>query len=501
MAKGSKPYFLLAVVFAAGLAIMAVEMSASRLLAPYFGTSLFVWTNLIGMTMIALTVGYWWGGKLADRYPNERTLYSLLFGAGCYILLIPFMANPIMQFAIAAIDQRNLSVFLWSLFATIVQFFLPLMVLAMTAPFAIRICAREIRAMGTTAGSLYAIGNIGSILGTFIPALLAIPLIGTKRTIIVCGLLLVILGAVGLRKHVLHLASFIGILLLFIGGPIKATAGMIYEGESPYNYIQVVEQHARRELRLNEGHAIHSIYDPRSVLVGGVWDYFLLFPLLKPENDAALIIGLAGGTVSRAYAAFYPSIRIDGVEIDPQILDVGARYFGLAAQQSLNPITADGRTFLKQTANAYDFIFIDAYKQPYIPFHLTTREFFAEVQAHLREGGIAAINVGASSPDAEILWLIANTMAAVFRHVQIIAVPQSLNFIVMASDVPYDVGALAGQRHANAPLAALAQGLKGNIAQVQFNPALQVFTDDRAPVELYTEKMIVGYARREPHAT
>lgn len=486
-----KPFFLLLIVFTAGMAIMAVEMSASRLLAPYFGTSLFVWTNLIGSTMIALTLGYYFGGKLADRYPKAQVLYWLLFAAGCYIVLIPFIAKPIMQFAVNAIDQRNVTVFLWSLIATVAQFFIPLVLLAMTAPFAIRICAREIRAMGTTAGKLYALGNVGSIIGTFLPALVTIPLIGTKRTIILCGLLLIVLSLIGLRKHLMHIATVGAVLLLFLGGPIKETAGLIFEDESVYNYIQVVENQGKHELVLNEGHAIHSVYDPNAVLVGGVWDYFLLFPQAKPDSQSALIIGLAGGTISRAYNEYYPQIAVTGVEIDPQILDIAKEYFGLQDQTALVSVAADGRTYLRKAQNHFDLIFIDAYKQPYIPFHLATKEFFEEVDMHLTPEGIAAINVGAVSADAEILTLLANTMASVFPVVQILEVPGSLNFIVFGSTTSYDLERL------NIPhqeLAALQQSIRGKITPAALDSEKTVFTDDLAPVEFYTEKMLMQYA-------
>ena len=493
-----KPYFLFLVVFVSGLAVMAIEMSASRLLAPYFGTSLFVWTNLIGVTMIALTVGYYSGGALADRYPRAELLYWLLFAAGILIVLIPLIAHPIMQFAVTAIDSLDTGLFLWSLFATIALFFIPLMALGMTAPYAIRISAREIKTIGNTSGSIYALSNVGSILGTFIPALLTIPLFGTTRTIIGCGVALIALSVIGLRKRMLHAVTLIAAVLLFLSGPIKETAGMIDERESVYNYIQVIEHSGgTRELRLNEGHATHSVYNPESVFTGSVWDYFSLFPLLNPAGDRALIIGLAGGTVSRAYAQLYPYIQIDGVEIDPEILEVGKQYFGINAEEqpTLTPIAADGRTFLKRTVEHYDFIYIDAYKQPYIPFHLATQEFFREVQQHLEEGGIVAINVGSPSPRTDILWAIANTMASVFAEVQVIPVQGSFNYLIMASDAEYDLRTITERSDLPEGMASIVRKMAHQYRAYAFNSESPVFTDDRAPVELFTEKMIIDYAR------
>jgi spermidine synthase len=480
--------FLLATAFISGMTIMALEMSASRLIAPYFGTSLFVWTNIIGVTMISLSIGYYYGGKIADRRTEKSLLYRVLAATGAFIVIIPFIAPPVMNLSLKAIRTGSAGIFYGSLIGTVLLFAPPITALAGVVPFVIRLTAGDKANSGYTAGRVFSVSTVGSIIGTFLPVLLLIPVIGTKKTILFFGVALLFLGLMGLgKKKKAGLAVLILALAFFIG-TAKPGEGVIFEKESIHNYIQVIERDGVRYLKLNEGYAYHSIYNENSVTVGGIWDYFTVLPLLNPDAEDALIIGLAGGTVAREYRHFFPHIKIDGVEIDGDIIQAGGEYFDMAGS-NLRAYHMDGRSYLSSAEKSYDIIIVDAYKQPYIPFHLTTLEFFLEIGDHLKDNGVVAINVASLSDDATVLRMLENTMASVFKNTYVMSPPGSLNYLVFASqeELSFDL------KSDDPALAEIAAQAKNRFDAVEFNPAILVLTDDRAPVEMYTDMMIFKY--------
>ncbi|MFC1690612.1 spermidine synthase [Nanoarchaeota archaeon] len=504
------------VVFISGMSIMAIEMSASRLLAPYFGSSLFVWTNIIGIIMMALSIGYYVGGKLGDKFVDEFLLYEIIIGASFFIALIPLISKPIMALSLTAIDQSSIGLFYGSLVATIVLFSLPLILLGMVSPYAIRVCSSKLTKVGNTAGNIYSLSTVGSIIGTFIPALITIPFMGTARTIILFALFLMVFSSIGLlrkkgKSKLFLIFPLLAVFLFFFVNTIKPVNGLIFEDESIYNYIQVVEDNEGRiNLHLNEGVSTHSIYDPDKIIINGVWDYFNIIPLLKNDSEEILIIGIAAGTIAREYDYFFPNINIDGVEIDSSILEVGRKYFGMKdntneLNSNLVNYEIDGRVFLKTTEKYYDAIIIDAYKQPYIPFHLTTKEFFKEVKLHLKQKGVVAINVGSTDRNSEVLGFILNTMKSVFDNVWLVPVKNSLNFLVLGSESYYNLSTISEnigvienyqQKSELADLFMMVHFVQFNHENIEFDPNILVLTDDKAPVEIFTDKMIFEYAKK-----
>jgi spermidine synthase len=276
---------------------------------------------------------------------------------------------------------------------------------------------------------------------------------------------------------------------------------LVYEKESAYGYIQVVRDGSRVELILNEGEAIHSIYDPQSMLTGGPWDYMLIADAFRPASSAEeaprsiAILGLAGGTAARQYTAAYGSgVQITGVEIDPDILTAARRYFHLD-EPNVHPVVADARYWLDTRATKYDVIIMDAYRQPYIPFHLTTKEFFTEVRDHLNPGGVAVVNAGRTKTDYRLVDALASTMAAVYPTVFLVDVPAFNNTLVYGTTVPttlQDVERNLGQ--VGEPYA---QDVARNVInenRLRVSPYHgQVFTDDLAPVERLIDEIIFGY--------
>jgi spermidine synthase len=321
------------------------------------------------------------------------------------------------------------------------------------------------------------------------------------------GLVLILISVAGLWPRRRFYAAFgIAVILAWILLPsgIKPpqVGSLLYEKESAYNYIQVVQVGTQTQLILNEGQAVHSIYDSQNILTRGPWDYMLVADSFRPAQateprpkDIA-ILGLAGGTAARGYtAAFGDNVQITGVEIDPAILDVAHRYFHLN-EPNVHPVVADARYWLDTQAGHYDVMVLDAYRQPYIPFHLTTREFFTEVRDHLKPGGVAVVNAGRTATDYRLVDAIASTMAAVYPSVFLVDVPEFANTLVYGStepttiaDVEHNLGLISEPLAQTVADSAMSEG------SLRVSPYHgQVFTDDLAPVERLIDEIIFSYA-------
>jgi len=473
------------VVFGAGTGTLAVEIAASRLLAPYYGSSTVVWANLIGLVLLALALGYWLGGKLADRRPSGRLLGWIVLLAGAYVAMLPFITRPILDVAAKGLDELSVGAVVGSFFATLLLFAPPVFALGMVSPFAVRLAVETVGTAGEVAGRLYALSTTGSLLGAFLPALVTIPLIGTQRTLIMAAVVLAASSAPLLGGRALVAAAAAGVLLAVPPGVVKQADGhILFERESRYQFVQVVERRGVRRLYLNEGVAVHSVYRPWTVLTGDEWDAFLPMPALLGHAPRTLaVLGNAGGTTARAYGRYWPDVDIDGVEIDPVVSEAGRRYLGLGDNPRLHVVDADARPFLRRTHKWYDLIFIDAYRQPYVPFYLATREFFELVRSRLAPGGLVALNVATVPGDSRLADRIAGTLASVFPEARIWPALEFNHFVVGLTRP------LSGFRPVPVLGDLLARQLSEPVA-----PASRPWTDDRAPVEWVTDRMILRYA-------
>jgi len=485
---------LTALVFVAGIGSLATEIAASRLLAPYFGNSTIVWANVIGLVLASLSLGYWLGGRLADRRPSPRLLGALVAAAAVMVAATPFLARPFLDLTVEGLDEVSTGAAIGSFFGVLILFAPPVTLLGMVAPFAIRLGLDRVESAGAVAGRLYAVSTIGSLLGTFLSALVAIPLIGTQRTLLASAALLALAGAGLLGLRWLALGAALAALLALPPGAVKAADGVLLEDESLYQFVQVTERDdGTRRLYLDEGVAVHSVWRAREVLTGGVWDTFLaLPPLLGRPLERVAILGNAGGTTARAMGVYYPEAEIDGVELDPAVTEAGRRYLGLEDNPRLRIHTADARPYLRRSDERYDLIVVDAYRPPYVPFYLATREFFELVRERLAPGGIVALNVASVPGDTRLARAIATTVAAelpaVWRW-------QALRFnqIVVGFERPLAPEVIRRRLEAVrgdlAPLTRLA-ARELRPARVSGDP----WTDDHAPVEWITDRMIVEYA-------
>ena len=282
------------IVFVVGMSILGAEIAAARLLAPYFGASTIVWANTIGIVLVALSIGYWYGGRLADRNPTREGLYRIVLLSGLLLAAVPFVADPFLGVAVDALDSISAGAFVGSLLGVTVLVATPVLVSGAVAPYALRLAVGDVAQAGTVSGRLYAISTVGSLLGTFTSALLFIPLIGTRRTFILFGLALVVIAAWGLARRAALLApAALAVLLVLPLGTVKgeteAGARVIHETDTEYQYARVVEDvDGTRTLELNEGQAVHSLKRRNSYLTNNYWDESLVLPFaaLRPRAEA-----------------------------------------------------------------------------------------------------------------------------------------------------------------------------------------------------------------------
>ena len=483
-------------VFVAGAATLAAELTGARLLAPWFGASNLVWANVIGLTLIYLSLGYWLGGKLADRFPTPRALGTTVIIAAASLAILPIALTPIFRAAQSAFADLSAGAFVASFAGTMLMFLVPITLLGMVAPWAIRLSVTTVETAGSVSGRLYAISTVGSILGTFLPVLVLIPAIGTRLTLIlIAGVLaLAAVPLIGARAIAAPLVIFA--LLALPAGAVKDAPGetVLFEDESPYQFVQVSETPSgQRILRLNEGWALHSVLPAdRAALTGGYWDAFTALPFITGNPDGRLaILGNAGGSIARAYRMIWPDVHVDGVEIDPVVSEAGAKYLDMSGP-NLTVHEADARFWMAGNRGPFEAVVVDAYRQPYIPFHLATTEFFEQVRDRLTPTGVVAINVGTPPNDDQVVRAIAATMRTVFPAVMEARYEEFNSVLIGFRDPAQALRAKAALAAASGPDAPAAHKLGALLQFVQPGGG-QVLTDDKAPVEQMTDGAILDY--------
>ncbi|PKO02122.1 MAG: spermine synthase [Chloroflexi bacterium HGW-Chloroflexi-5] len=504
--------FLYVIVFISGMVSLAVEFAASRLLGNYFGTSNLVWASIVGLILIYLTAGYFIGGAWADRSPKHETLFMILSWAALAVGLIPLASRPILRLASNAFDELQLGALFGSFVVVMVLFVIPVTLIGMASPFAIRLAITDTQQVGKISGRIYAISTLGSFTGTFVPTLLLIPTIGTYRTFLVLASLLMLFAFIGLfissgwRKLLRYVWMPLVIVALFIWGvpgTDKNTTGLVYETESSYNYIQVIEKDEFTMLRLNEGQGVHSIYKADQLFFNGPWEqvvaapFFNSAPVAPDQITDIAIIGLAAGTTVRDAALVFPNAVIDGIEIDPKIVEVGRKYFDMN-DPNLNVIIQDGRWAIKNSTKKYDIISVDAYRPPYIPWHMTTQEFFLILKDHLKEDGVMVINIGRSTDDRRLIDSLYSTIHTVFPTLYVTDLSDSFNSILFATNTETNLQNFLDNYVILNEDPLTNQFILGVMATtyagLQDTPNIgMVFTDDLAPIEGITNSLIMQF--------
>jgi spermidine synthase len=487
------------VVFCVGVSTLGAEIAAARLLAPFFGDSTIVWANTIATVLVALSIGYWIGGTIADKRPTIDALCRWVLVGAALVALIPLVAQPFLSISVEAFDEIDVGAAAGSLVGVLALVAVPVLVLGAVAPWAIRLRVTSTDDAGRTAGRLYALSTIGSLVGTFAASLLLIPLIGTQRTFILFALLLAVTAVLALPVRFAAVPVVIAAMLALPPGVTKDLARedgrILVERETEYQYARVVElDDGERWLELNEGQGIHSLYRPGSVLTDNVWDGYISLPfavLDRPPRSVA-ILGNGAGTTVRAYARYFPRTRIDGVEIDPELTELGRDWFGLEDRPGLRLIHEDARPFLRGSNRTYDAIFVDAYRQPYIPFYLATEEFFELVRDRLNPGGAVIVNAGHPEGSRDLEKVLAAGVKSAFPHAAAVDMTQISTLIVASERPPSGAGVVRQMANVHREVRALF----GRTARDLRPPIVgeQAYTDDRAPVEWLIDRSLISYA-------
>ncbi len=488
---------LLAVlVFVVGAASLGSEIAAARLLAPYFGSSTVVWANTIGVVLVALSIGYWFGGRYADRHPRMDRLCLVVLAASVLIAAVPFASRPFLSFSVDAFDTVSVGGFAGSLFGVLVLVAAPVILLGAAAPWAVRLAVADPDRSGEVVGRLYAISTAGSLCGTMLAALVLIPLLGTQRTFLVFALALALVAAAGVGWRFAAVPAALALAIALPVGTIKAadTGRVLYEAETLHQYARVVERDdGSRALELNEGQAVHSLYRPGTYLTGDYWDGHLVLGFASREEEPRriAILGNAAGTVARAFGHYFPRTAVDAVEIDGELTELGRRFFDLRNRR-MTTFAEDARPWLERSSGGYDAIMVDAYRQPYIPFYLTTREFFELAAERLAPGGVVIVNVGHPEDSDELERVLGRTMATAFPRVLRYPI-EPTNTLLLGGDGALSDARLrrrAGSLPADLRPLALeaAAGLRSRLS------GGEVYTDDHAPVEWLVDSSLLEYA-------
>lgn len=496
------------------MSTLAIEFTTSRMLQTVYGTSNIVWANVIGLVLLFLTVGYFLGGRWADRRPQPHVFYGLICAAGFSSVFFLLLTSVILRTAASAMAVVNVGAVVSSLVGVVVALAVPITLLGCVSPFAVRLAVRDVKEAGRVSGQVYAVSTWGSIIGTYLPVLIVIPTAGSRLTALIFGSILLLVGLVGLYRVNRRLAAralvlpllLLPVAIAWTSGGIKNIEGQLFETESAYNYIQVVRNQDCNYLLLNEGQAYHSFYcDGGRVPQVSVWSIMLaapyfndpsLMPAIEPLPLTRVgVVGLAAGTIPKQVTQVYGPVPIDGIELDPAIVQAGRDYFAMT-EPNLNVIVGDGRYELNQLNGRYDVITLDAYKVPYIPWHLTTREFFSEVKDRLDDNGVVAVNVGRAPDDRRLVDAVTATLLTVFPAVHAIDVPNTLNTILVATVQPTVASNLSvnlDQLAATADplLRAILETAAANLVPTQQSDV--IFTDERAPVETIIDSLVLRY--------
>ena len=535
---GNKTYLYLTEFFA-GMSVMAVELGASRLLAPYFSSSQIVWTIIIGTIMIAMALGNIYGGRTADKRPDPDRLYGRIILAAIWIALIPVLGKYIIiGISAVMIFSVNHMFLIWAAFAAcMVVFVFPLFLLGTVTPSLVKFTIDDLGDSGKTVGTLNAFNTIGSIIGTFVPTFLTIPAVGTSITFLIfAGILLALSvlyfvsgkepgtgeakeseekdvaeGKKADKKNAVKVTAgvIIFIVACFTGKSDSFAfweSNLTYEGESVYNYLQVREDEKRTYLSTNVLFGVQSVYEKDGKLTGMYYDYAMAAPymagIMEKESMDMLILGMGTGTYATQCNRFFDGISVEGVEIDEDITKLAREYFHLSEEIPVH--TYDGRAFLNAIDRKYDVIMVDAYQDITIPFQMSSVEFFTLVKDHLNPGGVMVVNMNmrGENDDEGITHYLSQTISTVFPNCYQVNVRGTSNREFFASENPEMLDVMASNiaKEDNDELKYMMQVVTEQL--IPYKKAVptssagvadanyHVMTDDQAPVELLGMRVI-----------
>ena len=497
----SNKIYLYATEFFAGMSVMAVELGASRLLAPYFSSSQIVWTIIIGTIMIAMALGNVYGGRLADRNSDPALLYRRIIIAAIWIAAIPFVGKYIIVLiAGALITTIDTNLLTWSAFLSCMTIFVyPLFLLGTVTPCLVKYATDSLDDNGKIVGNLGAFQTIGSIIGTFIPTFVTIPAVGTAVTFLIFSSILLIIGLMYfLNNKKMIAASTIAFIILSALGYSSSFAfwrsDITLEDESIYNYLQVRDDERRTVLSTNVMIGVQSIRVKDRQLTGMYYDYALAAPtLIERADKKILILGMGAGTFAERCRHYFPQSKIIGVEIDEKITAIARKYFNLPSDIPI--VTYDGRAYLQSVDEKFDVIMVDAYQDITIPFQMSSTEFFTMVRDHLTPDGVMVVNMSLRA--GGITDCLTDTIAANFDDVRAVDVYNGTNREVFAAQRSGALERLSERAIEIDDVELRALMKKISAEWITPRGGENILTDDRAPVELLGMRALDALVREQ----
>lgn len=503
ISDSSQAKLIPAIVFCTGACVLIIELLSTRMLAPYFGNTIFAFSTVIGVTLAALSVGYYYGGRLADARPYFSWFFAIILVSGTTVFLSSFLAQILLP-----LFGHNFSLVWGPLVFAIPLFALPCGLMGMLSPFAIRLMQTSASTdkAGSVAGTIYFWSTLGSIAGTFLTGFVLVPFLGARLILLSVGAFLLLLGLVGMvastqSRRAFMLACTCAVLSVFFGFVLnlQQPGWVLYSEEGIYGTI-TVESGIKdgREIRLlRQNRNASSGIDPVTGELVFPYTFYYKIPLaLRPELKHVLVLGAGAFTVPHAITKESAAI-VEAVDTEPSLWGIAQRYFGVPDNGRIIPVVGDGRGYLRGKVGRYDLIFADAYQDYHsIPAHLITREFFLAARESLTPDGMFMGNfIGTLSDEKpSLLWSAARTFADVFPHASFFAVTsvdsdtkQNVMFLGCMSEKCSDPCAKIPAEKKTAFLAeACSKVVTADRAELA---AYDLLIDDYVPVEYLAAKM------------
>jgi len=510
MPKKTKDRLLLASVFVTGAAVLIIEITAIRILAPYYGNTIYTASSVIGIVLAALSLGYYLGGVVSDQYPHYRVFYGIIVLSGFLVFFIQILAVTLLPFFSLFFSLAS-GPFISSLFL----FFIPAFFLGTISPFAIKLCHKALDEkniapgsdkVGKQSGQVFFWSTFGSIVGSLLSGFVLIPRFGIDSIIIGTGIILGLWGLAGFScfSKNKRVSLFVVLLflseLLFLRFYFTEVKGLVYEKDGLYEKIRIIDgvwKGRKTRFLLEDRSLASAMYLDSDELVYDYTKYYGLYKLFVPQPARALVIGGGAYSIPKALLKDVPGIKIDVTEIEPELFELSQKYFNLQETDRLANHSEDGRRFLNKQREEYDIIISDVYYSFFsIPIHFTTREFFSLVKKRLSQGGVFIGNFSGSlnKKSPSFIWSEIKTFKNVFPNSYFFAVdspqsarPQNIIFLAVNGAKQFDFG----QNFLENPLPAIADLPSKNIDTSNSNLSeYQEITDNFSPVEYLISKVI-----------
>lgn len=483
-------------VFFSGAIIMIYELVGTRVLGPYYGTSIYVWTNLIGIFLGSLSIGYYLGGKLADKHHSRSLLSNLILVAGLLILVTLWLKEPLLKTFSANLPSPGLG----SALAAIILFLPSSLILGMVSPLAGKLKIHALGSVGVSLGTLYAVSTTGSIVGTYLAGYWLIPHLGTNRLLLSLAATLVILSLLIASTDKVFKFFALAFVLLNFSLLTKYQEAQLrqnfFDYDTPYNRVWIHDQNkdtplsTHRIMGINaENHS--SMYLHRDELANRYTEFFHLARHFVPDFQTSLMLGGAGYSFPKEYLRVYPHASLDVVEIDPGVTALARKYFRLVDDPRLNIIHADARHYLNHTQATYDVILSDVFGSRYsVPFHLTTVEAVTQLSNRLSDDGVVIVNLISSITGTHNRYLTAqsHTFAQVFPQIHLFVVDPD-----RSTDQIQNLILVATKSSDHSPLTSPDPVINDLLTSKYLAPlpsTAPLLTDDFAPIEYYMHTTI-----------